>query len=104
MPSSLSGERTLALPILADGETVTAQVVHGAAGPQVIVSGSAPAADALAVAAGDAIYVLRRGRQTKVSLRDLALDEASDERKFRAGARADAWQGASCAGGSRAPP
>ena len=32
----------------------------------------------MTVGAGDAIYVLRRGRQTKVTLRDLALDEAGD--------------------------
>jgi len=30
------------------------------------------------VAAGDAIYVLRHGRQTRVRLRDHALDEAGD--------------------------
>jgi len=32
----------------------------------------------VAVAAPDAVYVLRRGRQTKVTLRDLALDQAGD--------------------------
>jgi 3-methylcrotonyl-CoA carboxylase alpha subunit len=74
----LSGSRRLELPLLADGEGVTADVAHGVAGPMVTVVGQAPAADAVAVAAGDAVYVLRRGRQTKVSLRDLALDEGGD--------------------------
>jgi 3-methylcrotonyl-CoA carboxylase alpha subunit len=74
----LSGARALALPILANGESVVAQVVHGASGPQVTIDGIAPATDALAVAAEDAVYVLRHGRQTKVALRDLALDEAGD--------------------------
>jgi 3-methylcrotonyl-CoA carboxylase alpha subunit len=73
----LSGARRLELPILADGENVTAQIVH-AAGVAVTVAGTAPAADAVAVAVADAVYVLRRGRQTKVSLRDLTLDEAGD--------------------------
>ena len=30
------------------------------------------------IAAPDVIYVLRRGRQTKLTLRDLALDQAGD--------------------------
>ena len=73
-----SGIRQLSLPLLADGESVTADVVHTAAGPAVTIAGTAPASDAVAVVAGDAIYVLRHGRQTKVSLRDLGLDEAND--------------------------
>jgi 3-methylcrotonyl-CoA carboxylase alpha subunit len=35
----------------------------------------------LAVADGNSVYVLRHGRQTKVSLRDLAFDEAGDQDK-----------------------
>ncbi|MDP1909474.1 MAG: acetyl-CoA carboxylase biotin carboxyl carrier protein subunit, partial [Hyphomicrobium sp.] len=42
------------------------------------IDGSAPAFDATAVSTDDAVYVLRAGRQTKVSLRDLVLDEAAD--------------------------
>ena len=56
-----------------------AQVTYGAAGPTVAIDGAAPAADAVAVAAGEAVYVLRHGRQTKVALRDLSLDEAGDQ-------------------------
>ena len=74
----LAGTRRLALPILADGETIVAEVVHGPHGPAVTIDGIAPATGAVAVAADDAVYVLRHGRQTKVALRDLALDEAGD--------------------------
>jgi 3-methylcrotonyl-CoA carboxylase alpha subunit len=75
----LSGTRLLSLPILADGEPVTAQVLHEPSGPVVTVDGIAAATDAFAVASGDAVYVLRHGRQTKVVLRDPGLDEAGDQ-------------------------
>jgi len=74
----LAGARRLALPIIADGEGEVAQVIHGPRGPVVTVDGVAPATDAVVVEAGDAVYVLRKGRQTKVTLRDLNLDEAGD--------------------------
>jgi 3-methylcrotonyl-CoA carboxylase alpha subunit len=74
----LSPARKLALPILADGENATAEVTYGSAGATVTIDGIAPAADALAIASGDAVYVLRHGRQTKVSLRDLTLVEGGD--------------------------
>jgi 3-methylcrotonyl-CoA carboxylase alpha subunit len=74
----LSGERRLTLPIVADGEPAIAQVVYTANGPVVSVDGAAPASDAVPVAAEDAVYVLRRGRQTKVTLRDLSIAEAAD--------------------------
>ncbi len=74
----LSDARRLALPILAEGESVVAQVVYGPGGATVAIDGIAPASDAVAVAAGDAVYVLRHGRQTRVALRDLSLDEAGD--------------------------
>jgi len=75
----LSGARRLALPILAESESVVAQITYGSSGATVAVDGIAPAADAVAVDAGEAVYVLHRGRQTKVSLRDLTLDEAGDQ-------------------------
>ena len=74
----LSGARRLALPTLAEGENVVAQIVYGPGGAIVAIDGIAPATDAVAVDAGDAVYVLRHGRQTKVSLRDRTLDEAGD--------------------------
>ena len=74
----LSGARRLGVPILAEGESVVAQIVYGPGGAKVAIDGIAPATDAVAIDAGDAVYVLRRGRQTKVGLRDLTLDEAGD--------------------------
>ena len=75
----LSGTRMLSLPILADGEMATAQVLHEPAGPVVAVDGIAAALDAVTIAAGETVYVLRKGRQTKVSLRDLNLDEGGGD-------------------------
>jgi len=57
---------------------VTAQIDYSAQGPSVTVGGVVPASDAVALATNDAVYVLRHGRQTKVALRDLVLDEAGD--------------------------
>ena len=74
----LSGARQLAIPILAEGQRVSAMVVQDRGAPLVTIDGIVPAGDAVAVAAADAIYVLRRGRQTKVALRDLSLDEDAD--------------------------
>jgi 3-methylcrotonyl-CoA carboxylase alpha subunit len=74
----LSGTRKLVLPLIADGENVKAEVTFPAQGLSVSVGGERPASDAFALAAGDAIYVLRAGRQTRVTLRDLALDEAGE--------------------------
>jgi 3-methylcrotonyl-CoA carboxylase alpha subunit len=75
----LSGARRLALPILAEDKTVVAEIVYGPQGPAVSVGGNRAAKDAVAVPGGDAVYVLHNGRQTKVRLRDLALDEAGDQ-------------------------
>jgi 3-methylcrotonyl-CoA carboxylase alpha subunit len=77
----LSGERRLAVPVLADGEAVVAQVTFGHGGPTVAIEGETPAQDATAVVGDDAVYVLRNGRQTKVTLRDLTFDEAGDQDK-----------------------
>ncbi|MGN6570561.1 MAG: biotin/lipoyl-containing protein, partial [Pseudolabrys sp.] len=74
----LSGARRLALPVIADGEAVVAEVDYGRHGVSVAVEGEGAAADAVAIAQTDAVYVLRGGRQTKVALRDLALDQAGD--------------------------
>jgi 3-methylcrotonyl-CoA carboxylase alpha subunit len=72
----LSGARRVRLPIVADGHKLTAHIDYERGGAAVTVDGVAPAADGRAVAAAGAVYVLRHGRQTKVSLRDVALDEA----------------------------
>jgi len=74
----LSGSRRLSLPILAEGEKITAEIDYGSGGMSVTVGGTPAATDAVAVDAADAVYVLRCGRQTKVALRDLAIDDAGD--------------------------
>jgi 3-methylcrotonyl-CoA carboxylase alpha subunit len=75
-----AGRRSLSVPLIADGETVVAQVVYdsGSGEPTVVIDGEGPAADAVAIPTNNAIYVLRGGRQTRVSMRDLMLDEAAD--------------------------
>ncbi|MCK9918630.1 acetyl-CoA carboxylase biotin carboxylase subunit [Microbacteriaceae bacterium K1510] len=75
----LSGARTLSLPVIAEGETVTAHVIYEPDGPRVTVGEEAPAVDAVTIMAEDAVYVLRAGRQTKVTLRDHVLDEGADQ-------------------------
>jgi 3-methylcrotonyl-CoA carboxylase alpha subunit len=74
----LAGARRLAMPLMADGVSVMAEVSYGARGASVSVDGTAPAADAVAVESAEAIYVLHHGRQTKVSRRDLGSDAAGD--------------------------
>jgi 3-methylcrotonyl-CoA carboxylase alpha subunit len=56
-----------------------AEVTYGPEGAELSVEGVAPAHDAFATPGPDAVYVLRRGRQTKVAMRDLALAEAGDQ-------------------------
>jgi 3-methylcrotonyl-CoA carboxylase alpha subunit len=62
----LSGRRTLAIPILADGEPVQAELANGSGGPTVAVDGTPAALDAVTFDAPDGIYVLHGGRQTVV--------------------------------------
>ena len=69
------------MPIVANGEAAVAEVVYTAKGSELSVEGVAPASDALAIAGSDAVFVLRHGRQTKVSLRDPGLAEAGDQDK-----------------------
>jgi len=79
----LSGSRSLAIPMLADGKRVEAQVTYGAsygasagrAGAAVAVDGVMAALDAAAIEAADAVYVLRNGRQTVVRRVDTGFGE-----------------------------
>jgi 3-methylcrotonyl-CoA carboxylase alpha subunit len=71
----LAGGRGAALPVLVDGENASAALSYGANGTRVAIDGEEAAADAQAVEAGDAVYVLRGGRQTVVRLNDFeAID------------------------------
>ncbi len=71
----LGGARVVALPFLADGEPMQAQVSYGPAGAEVAVDGTGPALDATTIVAADAVYLLRDGRQTVVRHADLAAHD-----------------------------
>jgi 3-methylcrotonyl-CoA carboxylase alpha subunit len=77
----LAGTRRLALPLLADSEQMVADVGYGPKGPSLTVAGAPPAREAITVADAEVVYVLHRGRQHKVALRDTILDEAGDEER-----------------------
>jgi 3-methylcrotonyl-CoA carboxylase alpha subunit len=66
----LAGRRDAALPVLVDGENVSAALSYGPNGGRVAVDGEVSATDAEAIDAGEAVYVLRGGRQTVVRLKD----------------------------------
>ena len=75
------------MPLLVDGEPVEADVTYGTAGPVVAVDGSGAALDATAIEAADAIYVLRRGRQTVVRRADVGggdLDQGGGDGQIKA--------------------
>ncbi len=68
----LGPARTIDLPIVIDGEGAEAKVTYGKAGPNVLIDGTPPVPDAEAFAAGDEVFVLRHGRQTRVRIADFA--------------------------------
>ncbi len=72
----LSGTRTVALPITADGERRIAQVTYAPRGVSIRVGGEAPAVDTTVIDAVDGVLVLRHGRQIKVALRARAAADA----------------------------
>jgi len=83
----LSGPRVLTLPILVEGEPFEARVSYHSGRQSVAVDGVPAALDATAIAATDAVYVLRRGRQTVVRRADLGagdLDHADGDGLIKA--------------------
>jgi 3-methylcrotonyl-CoA carboxylase alpha subunit len=72
----LTGARKTLLALTADGEAVTAEVSFSPRGFTVSVGGESPASDATAVETPEGIFVLRHGRQVKVTRRDFAAAEA----------------------------
>jgi 3-methylcrotonyl-CoA carboxylase alpha subunit len=65
----LAGARRISLPILVDGEPMAAEVSF-ADGPSVDIDGVAPLGSARLIDFANAVYVLHKGRQTVVRLRD----------------------------------
>jgi 3-methylcrotonyl-CoA carboxylase alpha subunit len=78
----LGGARLATLPVLVDGESVDATIGYGPHGAAVTIGGTQAATDAAAVDGGEAVYVLRGGRQTVVRLKDF---EAIDVEHLDAG-------------------
>jgi len=69
----LGGIRSIAVPVVVDGETTNATVTYGKEGVGIDVAGKTAAADATVFAANEEVYVLRSGRQTRLRLQDLSV-------------------------------
>lgn len=69
----LGRPRSTAVPLLVDGENADAVVDYDGGGTKVEVSGASPAADAKLFDGKDEVFVLRRGRQTRVRVHDVAV-------------------------------
>jgi 3-methylcrotonyl-CoA carboxylase alpha subunit len=72
----LSGARSITVPIVVDGQGADAVVAYGKNGMSAEVGGAAPAPDAKVFEAEGEAYVLRRGRQTRVRLKDFSTATA----------------------------
>ena len=93
----LGGVRSIAIPIVVDGENAEATVTYRNGGPKIAVGGEAPALDGKVFEAGQGaqkvgaqkagaqelgaqevqeVYVLRGGRQTRVRLKDFSTASA----------------------------
>ncbi|MGD9845937.1 MAG: biotin carboxylase N-terminal domain-containing protein [Variibacter sp.] len=68
------GARVVPVPILVDGERLTARVTYGQDGLSATVDGQATAEARFVDDGEDAVYVLSGGRQTRVQLADHAVD------------------------------
>ena len=72
----LGGPRSIDLPILLDGHGADAAVTYGRDGISIVIAGTAPAVDAKVFEAQEEAYVLHRGRQTRVRLKDFSAATA----------------------------
>jgi 3-methylcrotonyl-CoA carboxylase alpha subunit len=72
----LGGVRSLIVPVVIDGSSANATVSFGADGMRVTIEDSAPATDARVFKADAEAYVVRRGRQTRVRIKDFARASA----------------------------
>ena len=73
----LGGVRSIAIPIVIEGENGDALVTYSADGARVAIDGTAPATDAKVFVTGQDAYVVRGGRQTRVRIRDFAAPSAA---------------------------
>src|SRR5215469_10295406 len=72
----LATSRQLELPVLVNGEDVSARVCHHGQAIVVTIDDAGPAEDVTAVEDGRAIYLLRRGRQSVVRTKDFDAVDA----------------------------
>jgi 3-methylcrotonyl-CoA carboxylase alpha subunit len=72
----LGGVRSIAVPVLIDGESANATIAYTKNGTRIAIDGVAPAADAKVFAAGLDAYVVRHGRQTRVRIKDFSAPAA----------------------------
>jgi 3-methylcrotonyl-CoA carboxylase alpha subunit len=70
------GKRALAVPVVIDGEDATATVSYGGDGMRVSIENTVAATDARVFQLGDEAYVSRRGRQTRVRIKDFSSASA----------------------------
>jgi 3-methylcrotonyl-CoA carboxylase alpha subunit len=68
----LGGARTVTFPVVIDGHAADATVTYVDQGPRVVINGAAVATDVRVFEAHGEAYVLRRGRQTHVWLKDVS--------------------------------
>jgi 3-methylcrotonyl-CoA carboxylase alpha subunit len=83
----LGGTRAVAMPVVIDGGDAQAAVTYGEDGPRVTVEGVFAANDAQAFVAGEDVYVLRGGRQTRVRIKvfsEAATDLPTGDRVIKA--------------------
>ena len=72
----LGGVRSVVVPIVVDAASANAAVTYAEDGTRVAVDGEAPATDGRVFTVADDAYVLRRGRQTHVRIKDFAAATA----------------------------
>ncbi len=72
----LGGTRSTMLPVVVDGENVSATVSYTSTGAQVAVDGAAPASDAKVFLAAHDAYVWRKLRQTRVRIAEFSVARA----------------------------
>ncbi len=73
----LGGVRSIAIPIVIDGESAKASVTYAKDGARVAVDGAAPAPDGRVFEAGQDAFVVRSGRQTRVRMQDFSAGVAA---------------------------
>jgi 3-methylcrotonyl-CoA carboxylase alpha subunit len=69
----LGRPRSIAVPLLVDGENADAVVDYDGGNAKVTVAGASPTADAKLFDGKDEVFALRRGRQTRVRVRNVSV-------------------------------